>query len=120
MSEPQRVRKVVSTVLPTAHGTFHLHGYAVAPGREHLALVLGDLDGDGRNGHVPLVRVHSECLTGDALGSWRCDCGQQLDAAMQESVDAYVDPWTERDDPFTPGQFRTSLPLEVLPQVPVR
>jgi len=39
---------------------------------------------------------------------------------MQESVDAYVDPWAERNDPFTPGQFRTSLPLEVLPQVPVR
>jgi 3,4-dihydroxy 2-butanone 4-phosphate synthase / GTP cyclohydrolase II len=84
MSEPERVRKVVSTVLPTTHGTFQLHGYAVAPGREHLALVLGDLDGDARNGHVPLVRIHSECLTGDALGSWRCDCGQQLDAAMQE------------------------------------
>ncbi|HEX3199119.1 MAG TPA: bifunctional 3,4-dihydroxy-2-butanone-4-phosphate synthase/GTP cyclohydrolase II, partial [Propionibacteriaceae bacterium] len=84
MSEPERVRKVVSTVLPTAHGTFQLHGYAVEPGREHVALVLGDLDGDGRNGHVPLVRVHSECLTGDALGSWRCDCGEQLDAAMQE------------------------------------
>jgi nitrite reductase (NADH) large subunit len=46
--------------------------------------------------------------------------GEQLDAAMQESVDAYVDPWAERNDPFTPGQFRTSLPLEVLPQVPVR
>ncbi|MDQ1060599.1 nitrite reductase (NADH) large subunit [Arthrobacter globiformis] len=44
----------------------------------------------------------------------------QLDAAMQESVDAYVDPWNEGNDPFTPGQFRTSLPLEVLPQVPVR
>ena len=84
MSEPQRVRRVVSTVLPTAHGTFKLHGYDVIPGREHLALVLGDLDGNGRNGHVPLVRVHSECLTGDALGSWRCDCGEQLDAAMQE------------------------------------
>jgi 3,4-dihydroxy 2-butanone 4-phosphate synthase / GTP cyclohydrolase II len=84
MSEPKRVRKVVSTVLPTAHGTFQLHGYAVDPGREHLALVLGDLDGDRRNGHVPLVRVHSECLTGDALGSWRCDCGAQLDAAMRE------------------------------------
>jgi GTP cyclohydrolase II len=78
MSEPERVRKVVSTVLPTAHGTFQLHGYAVEPGREHVALVLGDLDGDGRNGHVPLVRVHSECLTGDALGSLRCDCGVQL------------------------------------------
>jgi nitrite reductase (NADH) large subunit len=44
----------------------------------------------------------------------------QLDAAMQASVDSYVDPWTERDDPLTPGQFRTSLPLTVLPQVPVR
>jgi GTP cyclohydrolase II len=84
MTEPQRVRKVVSTVLPTAHGTFQLHGYAVEPGREHLALVLGDLAHAGSNGDVPLVRVHSECLTGDAFGSWRCDCGEQLDAAMQE------------------------------------
>lgn len=84
MTEPQRVRRVVSTVLPTAHGTFQLHGYAAAPNREHVALVLGDLDGAGSNGHVPLVRVHSECLTGDALGSRRCDCGEQLDAAMRE------------------------------------
>jgi 3,4-dihydroxy 2-butanone 4-phosphate synthase / GTP cyclohydrolase II len=82
--EPQRVRRVVSTVLPTAHGTFQVHGYAVESGREHLALVLGDLEGAGSNGHVPLVRVHSECLTGDAFGSRRCDCGQQLDAAMRE------------------------------------
>ncbi|MDQ0922162.1 nitrite reductase (NADH) large subunit [Pseudarthrobacter sp. W1I19] len=44
----------------------------------------------------------------------------QLDAAMQDSVDSYEDPWTERTDPMTPGQFRTSLPLTVLPQVPVR
>ena len=44
----------------------------------------------------------------------------RLDGAMQESVDNYVDPWSERDDPLTPGQFRTSLPLTVLPQVPVR
>ncbi|MFK0039475.1 nitrite reductase large subunit NirB [Paenarthrobacter sp. NPDC090517] len=44
----------------------------------------------------------------------------RLDAAMQASVDAYADPWSERDDPLTPGQFRTSLPLTVLPQVPVR
>ncbi|MCU1569156.1 MAG: Nitrite reductase large subunit [Pseudarthrobacter sp.] len=44
----------------------------------------------------------------------------QLDGAMQDSVDSYEDPWTERVDPMTPGQFRTSLPLTVLPQVPVR
>lgn len=43
-----------------------------------------------------------------------------LDEAMQRSVDSYTDPWAERNDPFTPGQFRTSLPLEVLPRVPVR
>jgi 3,4-dihydroxy 2-butanone 4-phosphate synthase / GTP cyclohydrolase II len=84
MIEPQRVRRVVSTVLPTAHGTFQIHGYAVESGREHLALVLGDLDHAGSNGHAPLVRVHSECLTGDAFGSWRCDCGEQLEAAMRE------------------------------------
>jgi nitrite reductase (NADH) large subunit len=45
---------------------------------------------------------------------------ESLDAAMQASVDDYVDPWSERNDPLTPGQFRTSLPLTVLPQVPVR
>lgn len=44
----------------------------------------------------------------------------ELDDAMQASVDSYVNPWSERDDPLTPGQFRTSLPLTVLPQVPVR
>jgi 3,4-dihydroxy 2-butanone 4-phosphate synthase / GTP cyclohydrolase II len=82
--EPQLARRVVSTILPTAHGTFQVHAYAVEPGREHVALVLGDLDHAGSNGHVPLVRVHSECLTGDAFGSWRCDCGEQLEAAMRE------------------------------------
>jgi nitrite reductase (NADH) large subunit len=46
--------------------------------------------------------------------------GAELDAAMQRTIDGYVDPWRERDDPYTPGQFRTSLPLEALPQVPVR
>jgi nitrite reductase (NADH) large subunit len=46
--------------------------------------------------------------------------GAELDAAMQRSIDSYVDPWSERDDPLTLGQFRTSLPFAVLPQVPVR
>jgi nitrite reductase (NADH) large subunit len=46
--------------------------------------------------------------------------GEQLDAAMQASIEDYVDPWSERADPFTPGQFRTALPLEVLPHVPVK
>jgi GTP cyclohydrolase II len=57
-----------------------LHGFREsAAGAEHLALVLGDLSGE-----IPvLCRIHSECLTGDVFGSLRCDCGPQLDAAMQ-------------------------------------
>jgi 3,4-dihydroxy 2-butanone 4-phosphate synthase / GTP cyclohydrolase II len=74
-----QVRAVAEAQIPTAHGTFRAVGYqGLLDGREHLALVAGDL-GDGRD---VLVRVHSECLTGDVLGSLRCDCGPQLDAAM--------------------------------------
>ncbi|RAY13241.1 bifunctional 3,4-dihydroxy-2-butanone-4-phosphate synthase/GTP cyclohydrolase II [Actinomadura craniellae] len=73
------VRRVVETRLPNRYGTWRAIGFA-APhgGGEHLALVHGDL-GDGED---VLVRAHSECLTGDVLGSERCDCGTQLDAAM--------------------------------------
>jgi 3,4-dihydroxy 2-butanone 4-phosphate synthase/GTP cyclohydrolase II len=74
-----QVEKVVEARLPTRHGTFRAVGYRSArDGREHLALLAGDL-GDGEN---VLVRLHSECLTGDVLGSLRCDCGPQLDAAL--------------------------------------
>jgi 3,4-dihydroxy 2-butanone 4-phosphate synthase/GTP cyclohydrolase II len=73
------VRRVVETRLPNAHGDWRALGYQnVVDETEHIALVYGDL-GDGEQ---VLVRVHSECLTGDALGSLRCDCGAQLDAAM--------------------------------------
>jgi 3,4-dihydroxy 2-butanone 4-phosphate synthase/GTP cyclohydrolase II len=73
------VRRVVETRLPNAHGDWRALGYQNSlDGTEHLALVYGDL-GDGER---VLVRVHSECLTGDVLGSLRCDCGAQLDAAM--------------------------------------
>src|SRR5215471_17670423 len=73
------VRRVVETRLPNAHGDWRALGYQnVVDGTEHVALIYGDL-GDGER---ILVRVHSECLTGDALGSLRCDCGAQLDAAM--------------------------------------
>ena len=65
--------------LPTPWGLFRLHGFAEpATGREHLALTFGDVD----DGFPVLARVHSECLTGEVLGSQRCDCGAQLDAAM--------------------------------------
>lgn len=74
------VDRVAETVLPTAHGEFVAHGYrSRLDGSEHLALVLGDVGADA--GDV-LVRVHSECLTGDVLGSRRCDCGDQLDASL--------------------------------------
>ena len=66
--------------LPTQYGTFMLHGYRNAiTGREHVALVMGDV----ADGKPVLCRVHSECLTGDVFGSFRCDCGQQLDQAMK-------------------------------------
>ncbi|MEV1007019.1 bifunctional 3,4-dihydroxy-2-butanone-4-phosphate synthase/GTP cyclohydrolase II [Streptomyces sp. NPDC049881] len=74
------VRREAETSLPTEHGPFRAYGYrAAADGAEHLALVAGDI-GDGEN---VLVRVHSECLTGDVLGSQRCDCGPQLRASME-------------------------------------
>lgn len=67
--------------MPTPFGQFKLHLYEsiISAGEHHLALVMGD----PTTVESPLVRVHSECLTGDALGSLRCDCGEQLRAAMQ-------------------------------------
>jgi 3,4-dihydroxy 2-butanone 4-phosphate synthase/GTP cyclohydrolase II len=72
------VTAVASTRLPTRHGVFRAVGYRAADGVEHVAVVHGDV----RDGGGVLTRVHSECLTGDALGSLRCDCGAQLDAAL--------------------------------------
>jgi len=73
------VKKVATSRLPTRHGDFTAHVYqSLLDGAEHLALVRGDVSGRDR----VLVRVHSECLTGDILGSLRCDCGQQLDHAL--------------------------------------
>ncbi|GAA0453628.1 bifunctional 3,4-dihydroxy-2-butanone-4-phosphate synthase/GTP cyclohydrolase II [Streptomyces sp. NPDC046215] len=73
------VRREAETRLPTAFGDFRAHGYrSTVDGVEHIALVAGDL-GDGRD---VLVRVHSECLTGDVFGSLRCDCGPQLQASL--------------------------------------
>jgi 3,4-dihydroxy 2-butanone 4-phosphate synthase/GTP cyclohydrolase II len=75
----QQVENVVEVRMPTEHGEFRAHGYrAAVDGHEHVALVFGEI-GDGQD---VLVRVHSECLTGDVFGSLRCDCGPQLDAAL--------------------------------------
>lgn len=74
------VRGLVSTSLPTLWGEFTLHAYEdMLTGACHLALTLGEPWKE----ESPLVRVHSECLTGDVFGSMRCDCGQQLDMAME-------------------------------------
>ena len=62
--------------LPTRHGTFRIQAFREGE-KEHLALFTEPLP------DIPLVRVHSECLTGDALGSVKCDCGEQLEAALQ-------------------------------------
>jgi len=74
------VTRVVETKLPNEFGSWRALGYLNSvDGTEHLALVLGDLAAPGPD---PLVRMHSECLTGDVFGSYRCDCGTQLEAAM--------------------------------------
>jgi 3,4-dihydroxy 2-butanone 4-phosphate synthase/GTP cyclohydrolase II len=74
------VERAASPRLPTAFGDFTLHAYRVdATGEEHVALVRGDVSGE----EPVLVRVHSQCLTGDVFGSSRCDCGIQLELALE-------------------------------------
>jgi 3,4-dihydroxy 2-butanone 4-phosphate synthase / GTP cyclohydrolase II len=75
------VERVASPRLPTDYGELTLHAYRVeATGEEHVALVMGELAGD----EPVLVRVHSQCLTGDVFGSARCDCGLQLQLALEK------------------------------------
>jgi 3,4-dihydroxy 2-butanone 4-phosphate synthase / GTP cyclohydrolase II len=81
------VKRIAETRLPTRHGDFTAYGYRITvDGSEHIALVYGDV-GPGSGGPEPvLTRVHSECLTGDVFGSARCDCGPQLDEALERIV----------------------------------
>jgi 3,4-dihydroxy 2-butanone 4-phosphate synthase/GTP cyclohydrolase II len=80
------VVRVAETRIPNAHGEWRAYGYLnTVDGTEHLALVLGDAGAgppDAEAGEDLLVRMHSECLTGDVFGSRRCDCGAQLESAM--------------------------------------
>ena len=79
MEHERLIQRRASPELPTRFGEFRIHAFSnEVDGQVHLALVLGTID-DGR---PVLVRVHSECLTGDVFGSTRCDCGDQLEAAM--------------------------------------
>lgn len=80
------VRRAATAHLPTAYGDFMLHLYEdLVTGAEHLALVKGDPAANAADAasEAPLVRIHSECLTGDVFGSARCDCGAQLHEAMR-------------------------------------
>ncbi len=80
MRNERLVHRVAQPVLPTLHGEFRLVAYRSGIEKKtHLALVLGDI----REGDKVLVRVHSECITGDVFGSLRCDCGAQLRSAME-------------------------------------
>ncbi|MEU1283271.1 bifunctional 3,4-dihydroxy-2-butanone-4-phosphate synthase/GTP cyclohydrolase II [Kitasatospora sp. NPDC005856] len=85
------VDRAAVTALPTVHGEFTAVGYrGTIDGVEHLALVVGGLDAEGRlpDDEDVLVRVHSECLTGDVFGSLRCDCGPQLEASLRRVAEA--------------------------------
>src|SRR5262249_4949200 len=79
----KHVERIAEARIPTRHGEFLAVGYtSIYDDVEHVALVRGDIAGPPGNGDDVLVRVHSECLTGDVFGSRRCDCGPQLDAAL--------------------------------------
>ncbi len=81
LASERLVERIAEARLPTPHGEFRVIGYrSPLDHREHLALTIGDLDPD----EPTLVRMHSECLTGDVFGSMRCDCGEQLDAALAQ------------------------------------
>lgn len=80
LARERLVKRIAEADLPTEFGTFKVIGYAnLVDDRDHVALVKGELAGKKN----VLVRVHSECLTGDVFGSQRCDCGEQLHAAMR-------------------------------------
>ena len=75
------LRYIQSSRLPTRWGAFDIHGFEDPfKGKEHIAISMGSCDST----QPLLIRIHSECLTGDALGSLRCDCGEQLQRAMQQ------------------------------------
>ncbi len=81
-NQEKLVKLEAETKIPNKYGDFKLYAYSTLYcNQEHLALVLGEPE--KMKDKAPLVRVHSECLTGDALGSFRCDCGEQLEKSME-------------------------------------
>src|SRR5262249_43604591 len=79
------LRRVASTRIPTKWGNFETLGFEreLLNGRGHVETALAFVLGDPREDGAPLVRIHSQCFTGEVLGSLRCDCGDQLDLAMR-------------------------------------
>lgn len=83
MKNERLVRKIAEASMPTTAGAFRIHAFeSVVDGEQHIALVHGDV----RTGAPVLVRVHSQCVTGDIFGSRRCDCGDQLKVALSRIV----------------------------------
>jgi 3,4-dihydroxy 2-butanone 4-phosphate synthase/GTP cyclohydrolase II len=84
-STERLVEHVATSTMPTVFGDFRAAAFrSTLDGTEHLALVMGDVAAAGASEAGALIRVHSECLTGDILGSLRCDCGAQLEQALRE------------------------------------
>ena len=83
-TQEQVIFRESKALLPTKYGDFEIYAYEHAvTGEHHVALVMGEVS----DGEPVLCRIHSECLTGDVFGSKKCDCGQQLDAAMKRIAD---------------------------------
>jgi 3,4-dihydroxy 2-butanone 4-phosphate synthase/GTP cyclohydrolase II len=83
MTNERLVRKIAEANLPTRFGAFRIHAFeSIVDGEQHIALVHGDV----REGKPVVVRVHSQCLTGDIFESRRCDCGEQLEVALERIV----------------------------------
>jgi len=79
-----RIKYVASAILPTQWGEFTIHGFEdIVMAKEHIVLTMGDISSGFSTDDPVLCRIHSECLTGDALFSLRCDCGPQLQRAME-------------------------------------
>jgi GTP cyclohydrolase II len=89
VQDSPKVRKVAEADFPTKWGAFRIHGFEATsaqdgqPAETLVALVMGDV-----HAHTPLVRLHSQCLTGDVFGSLRCDCRQQLEMSLRLIAEA--------------------------------
>lgn len=82
--EHELIQSSAPVLVPTPHGVFSVRGFEFSDGNEHMLATAVDADGKEKAGEsAPLIRLHSECATGDLLGSYRCDCGPQLDQALK-------------------------------------